>query len=183
MKHIKILWLFVLAFTVLQAVIAGETAGSLPAAAASPPPASFQVRNKKYGELLRPRDANNANGTPLVLYPAQPWKCMTWKFHPAGDSTFQLQNHFTSKTFAAVEAGQAQPSVSQLPFAKEPAARPAWKFSKLGNGAYRITDAKSGKALAAVKDDTGLRVVEQTWQDTDEQKWELLPIDPKELTM
>jgi len=34
-----------------------------------------------------------------VLYPAEPWKCMTWKLRPAGESVFHVQNHFTSKTF------------------------------------------------------------------------------------
>lgn len=60
---------------------------------------SFQIRNKKFGDLLRPEGANGANGTQIVLYTAEPWKCMTWKLRPAGESVFHVQNHFTSKTF------------------------------------------------------------------------------------
>ena len=60
---------------------------------------SYQIRNKKFGDLLRPKDANSAEGTRIVLYPAEPWKCMRWKLKPAGESTFQVRNHFTSKTF------------------------------------------------------------------------------------
>jgi Ricin-type beta-trefoil lectin domain-like len=149
-------------------------------------PASFQVRNKKFGDLLRPEDANNANGTRLVLYSAQPWKCMTWKFHPAGESAFQLQNYFTSKTFAPdtkVEK-EAQP-VTQVPFAKPSGECPTWRFTKLPDGTYKITDSKSGMVLTAVKADPGstATIIVQAWQEKAEQKWELIPIDPKQLTM
>jgi hypothetical protein len=183
MKRWNGLWFCLLSLISHQAVMAEEAASPVPSPKSSAP-ASFQVRNKKYGELLRPEDANSANRTRIVLYPAQPWKCMTWKFHPAGDSAFQLQNHFTSKTFSATPASdQAAQPVLQLPFAKEAGERPIWHFTKLADGSYRITDAKSAKVLTAVKDNTGLRVVAQAWQDQDDQKWELLPIDPKQLTM
>lgn len=155
-----------------------------PAAPGATTPDSYQVRNKQYGDLLRPRDANNADGTPIVLYPAQTWKCLTWKFHPAGEGEFQLQNHFTSKTFAAKDQGD-QPAVTQVPFGKDSASRPTWKVTKLADGTYKITDAKSGKALTALKEAGGSspRVILQAWQDTAGQKWELLKIDPKNLTM
>jgi len=183
MKFVKLLWVLVLALFSLQSLTAGESAGALPSATASTP-ASFQVRNKKFGELLRPEDANSANGTRIVLYPAQPWKCMTWKFHPAGEAAFQLQNHFTSKTFWANAAtGDAPQPVLQLPFAKAAGERPTWRFTKLTDGTYKISDAKSGQVLTALRDGSGLRVVAQPWQDQDAQKWELLPIDPKQLTM
>src|SRR5215469_15686242 len=78
-------------------LLAAEPAASSPVLS---PLNSYQIRNKQFGDLLRPEGANGATGTRLVLYPAQPWKCMTWKFHAAGESAFQLQNHFTSKTFA-----------------------------------------------------------------------------------
>jgi hypothetical protein len=81
---------------------AADVTSSGPASKASAPE-SFQIRNKKFGELLRPEAANGADGTRIVLYPAQSWKCMTWKLHPAGESAFQLQNHFTSKTFAPAD--------------------------------------------------------------------------------
>lgn len=148
-------------------------------------PKSFQIRNQKYGSLLRPEEANSANGTPIVLYPAQPWKCMTWRLHPAGESRFQLQNHFTSKTFAAAAGDQAQAAVTQVPFGKKAEERPTWQFTKLNNGAYKITEAKSGKALTALKEEnrSGVRIAIQDWHESENQKWELIEIDPKDLTM
>jgi hypothetical protein len=144
---------------------------------------SYQIRNKEFGDLLRPRDANSADGTPIVLYSAQPWKCMTWKCTAAGESQFFLQNHFTSKTFAAKTDDSG--AVAQVPYGKTTEGRPAWQFTKLADGTYKITEAKTGKALSALKDasGSGVKIVLQPWSDSAGQKWELTETDPKSLTM
>lgn len=165
-------------------VLAAETG---PGASSAKPatPDSCQIRNKKFGELLRPEDANSANGTRMVLYPAQPWKCMTWKMCPAGEPVFHLQNHFTSKTFAPVtKPDGAQVAVTQVPFSREAPECPAWRFTKLPDGLYQVTEVKSGKVLTAVASEGGgVRIVVAPWQKGEEQKWELLKIDPAKLTM
>ena len=174
-----------LALSLLLGATGSTAADSL---AKTPPavPESFQVRNQKFGDLLRPEEANSAVGTPIVLYPAQAWKCMTWKFVPAGDTVFQLQNLFTSKTFAAeAKADQAEPAVKQANFAKEAAERPKWQFTKLDDGTYRISDPQSGKALTAVKTGTSstVTIVLAPWKESGEQKWELVKTDPAKLSM
>jgi hypothetical protein len=147
---------------------------------------SFHVRNKQHGDLLRPEEARGANGTPIVLYPAQPWKCLTWKFQPLGESQFQLQNHFTSKTFAAsARAGQPDELVLQVPLEKSAEAAPVWQFTRLNGGGYKIADPKTGKVLTAVKEKTrsGIRIVVQTWHESEDQQWELIEVNPKDLSM
>jgi hypothetical protein len=145
-------------------------------------PESCQIRNKKFGKLLRPEDASGANGARMVLYPAQPWKCMTWKLHPAGESTFNLQNHFTGKTFApAAKADGTQVPVTQVAFAKDAKERPAWRLTKLSDGLYQIIEVKSGKALIASSADGGITIAPA--DKGDEQKWEVEKIDPSKLTM
>ena len=185
MTRLKLFCMCLAGSMITLGAVAGESA-SQPAAGKEAKPGSFQIRNQKYGDLLRPEEANSADGTRIVLYPAQTWKCLTWKFQANGESRFQLQNHFTSKTFAA-EAGadKAPAAVTQVPFSKKPEERPTWQFTKLADGSYKITDAKSGKALSAVKEESGsaVRIVAQAWQDSDAQKWELIEIDPKRLTM
>ncbi len=148
----------------------------------APEATTYQIRNVKHQDLLRPRDANNANGTPIVLYSAQPWKCMTWRLQPAGDATFQLKNLFTAKTFCAATNTTA---VQQVPLAKERGVSPAWRFIKLADGTYEITDSKSGQALTAVKEQGGYEVKIEVapWQNSDEQKWQLEKMDPQQLTM
>ena len=143
-----------------------------PTAPATALPESAQIRNVQFGLVLRPRDANNKDGTPLDLYPAQPWKCMTWTTHATDDGLVSLKNRFTSKTFSTAADG----TIKQIPFD----AAKAWKFEKLADGNYRILDpATPGKALTA-RDENTLAL--DDWKDAPGQKWEVL-IAPAHLTM
>jgi hypothetical protein len=149
-----------------------------------PEPGTYQIRNQKYGDLLRPQDANSADGTRIVLYSAQPWKCMTWRLQPEKESAFRVQNLFTSKTFAVGGKGEtAGSAVVQVPLTQSGA--PAWQFTRLENGRYKITEPKSGKVLTAVKsgNDSQVTIAVEPWREGEEQKWELQKIDPKQLTM
>ena len=171
----------------LLAVLLAMALGCCCAIAGDAPEATtYQIRNVKHQELLRPRDANNATGTPIVLYPAQPWKCMTWRLQLAGDSAFHLKNLFTGKTFSA-NAGTNAPQqfVKQIPLAKDGGESPAWQFTKLDDGSYKIADGKSGKVLTAKKraDESEAKIVTAPWENQDEQKWILEKMDPKQLTM
>jgi hypothetical protein len=155
-------------------------------AADAPEATTYQIRNVKHQELLRPRDANSANGTPIVLYPAQPWKCMTWRLQPAGESAFHLKNLFTGKTFCtSADTNAPQQFVTQIPLAKDGGESPAWQFTKLDDGNYKIADSKSGKVLTAKKSaaDSEAKIVTAPWENQDEQKWILEKMDPKQLTM
>ena len=140
---------------------------------------SYQIRNRKFDQLLRPENANSANGTHIVLYPAQPWKCMTWKLLPASEGGFNLQNHFTSKTFES-KTNAPNSGVVQIPWAKEISNRPAWRFTRLADGFYQITDARSGECLTASSQDV---ITLAPWKETPEQEWELVLTDPSKLTM
>jgi hypothetical protein len=150
-----------------------------------PDATTYQIRNMKYRELLRPRDANSANGTPIVLYPDQPWKCMTWQLQQVSESVFCLKNLFTSKTFCSGADTNALSSVSQVPLGKTLVASSAWQFTRLEDGSYKISDSKSGKVLTAAKspEQSEARIVVSSWQNLDEQKWVLIKLDPRQLTM
>lgn len=148
-------------------------------------PTTYQIRNEKYRELLRPKDANSAEGTRLVLYSPQPWKCMTWKVEPTAEETYSLRNLFTSKTFAPGRTNGAVTPVVQISLGEKPASIPSWRFIRLSDGAYEIRLANSTKVLTAVADADGggESIVLEDWKNADEQKWELLKIDPEQLTM
>ena len=170
----------------ISGLIGSALAEDAPAKATVPEATTYQIRNVKYQELLRPRDASNATGTPIVLYPAQPWKCMAWRLQPAGASAFHLKNLFTSKTICAgSDTNALPPSVTQVPLAKDGDESPTWQFTKLADGNYEITDRKSGQALTAVKNpgESEVKVVVTPWRELDEQKWQLKKKDPKQLTM
>lgn len=143
---------------------------------------SFQIRNQKFGDLLRPKDASGAEGARIVLYPAEPWKCMTWRVKPVSNSVCQVQNHFTSKTFT-VKSGSEGKDVTQTAWAREADQRPQWSFTLLPDGSYKICDTKTDEALTAKESGGSVGIVLAPWKDQAEQKWKLEAIDPAKLTM
>lgn len=148
------------------------------AAGAGPDEGFYQIRNRKMDALLRPKNANNANGTPIVLYPAEPWKCMTWKVRAAGTNAFELQNYLTRKTFVA-ETNGAQTALVQTPVDHDTSKRPTWSFTRLPDGFYRIENASTGQALTGSEGQVRLA----PWAEKPEQEWELIGIAPAKLTM
>jgi len=143
---------------------------------------SYQIRNQKFGDLLRPKDASNAEGARIVLYPAEPWKCMTWRVTSVTNSVCSVQNHFTSKTFT-VKTDSDEKRVTQTAWSKEASQRPQWKFTSLADGSYKICDAKTDEALTAKENGGTVGIVLAPWKDSAEQKWKLEAIDPTKLTM
>lgn len=64
---------------------------------------TYAIKNAETGMLLRIKDANKKDGTPLVAYSPVNWKCMTWDFKHTGGQAYQLENLFTNKTFQPVD--------------------------------------------------------------------------------
>jgi hypothetical protein len=131
---------------------------------------SHQIANVGREDLLRPRDASSADRTPIVLYPRQDWRCLTWKFEPAGDDFVRLVNYFTHKTLAPEGDGQTR-KITQCPVSKDAVGGQQWRFIPLGDNVYRIEHVATGKALSATANGD---VVVEKWTGSDSQKWKLL---------
>ncbi len=58
----------------------------------------FALKNVQTGKYVRIKDANGANGTPIVAYSPVNWKCVTWEFQPTADGGYTLKNLFSGKT-------------------------------------------------------------------------------------
>lgn len=83
---------------------------------------TYAIKNVQTGMLLRIKDANGKNGTPLVAYSPVNWKCMTWDFKHVDGNTYQLKNLFTSKTFQPKDGAAADGAVmEQQPLVNEQA--------------------------------------------------------------
>lgn len=77
---------------------------------------TYAIKNVQTGMLLRIKDANKKDGTPLVAYDPMNWKCMTWDFKHVSGQLYQLQNLFTGKTFQSTNtAAPANAALEQKP--------------------------------------------------------------------
>ncbi|GAA4086117.1 RICIN domain-containing protein [Mucilaginibacter panaciglaebae] len=76
---------------------------------------NYAIKNVQTGMLLRVKDASSKNGTPLVAYYPENWKCMTWNFKKTGDNTYQLQNLLTNKTFQPIGTPAANVAFNEQP--------------------------------------------------------------------
>ncbi len=136
---------------------------------------SYQIRNKKHNDLLRPRNANNSDGTPIVLYSPQPWKCMSWRLKSGPQSSYQLINYFTSKTFQPASAELSAAVIQATP--KQDAQKQFWQFVPVGDHLFRIVNLETGNVLTAYEKSSYEVIIQLSpWENKEEQKWELLDL-------
>jgi len=98
---------------------------------------TFAIKNVETGMLLRIKDANKKDGTPLVSYAPVNWKCMTWDFQHTGKQTYQLKNLFTGKTFEPKQDESAAISLAQQPFVAGEE-KQQYEFIPVTSGVYLI---------------------------------------------
>jgi hypothetical protein len=143
-KSMRLLSVFLLTFPLLT-FVAGQTTGD------SQPVGSHGLRNKQYQLFLRPRDASNKDGEPIVLYPQQPWKCVAWKFE-AQQGRVRLINYFTGKTFQLQSATGTHPVV-QEPVNATAADAQGWKFVPVGDGLFKLESPNGQGVMTAIDAD------------------------------
>lgn len=98
---------------------------------------TYAIKNVKTGMLLRVKDANGKNGTPLVAYEPQNWKCMTWDFQSTGGDTYQLKNLFTKKTFQPLGQTKELAVLEEQPLV-DSASNQQYEFIKVRKDNYLI---------------------------------------------
>lgn len=99
---------------------------------------TYAIKNMQTGKLLRIKDANGKNGTPLVAYSPINWKCMTWDFKHVEGNTYQLKNLFTSKTFQPKDGTAADGvTLEQQPLVNAQANQ-LYEFINAGKDIYLI---------------------------------------------
>src|SRR6476619_6466957 len=69
---------------------------------------TYASKNVQTGMVLRIKDANSKDGTPIVAYSPVNWKCVTWDFKHVEGQTYQLKNLFSGKTLQPVQANSTE---------------------------------------------------------------------------
>lgn len=98
---------------------------------------TYAIKNVQTGMLLRIKDANSKNGTPIVAYYPQDWKCMTWDFKPTGENTYQLQNLFSKKTLQPIAEAKNDVAFEEQPLVAD-AANQQYEFITVKKDTYLI---------------------------------------------
>ncbi|WP_343691221.1 RICIN domain-containing protein [Chitinophaga sp.] len=131
---------------------------------------TYAIKNVASGMVLRIRDANTANGTPIVPYSPVNWKCVTWDFKNVEGQAYQLRNLFSGKTLqpkgTAMEGGtmEEQPIAGQQ-YELLPGDKNSYMIRVRGTDLY-ITQRENDIVLAAKK------------KDLTSQSWTLVAQDP-----
>ncbi|HEY0608295.1 MAG TPA: RICIN domain-containing protein [Chitinophaga sp.] len=136
---------------------------------------AFQLENKATRLLLRPRDANNADGTQIVVYPKYDWRCLTWDITPAGYANiFTFRNYFTNKTFQPTAGVTENTPVLQAAI-RPSATLQQWDVIKVEGDYYKISAHGSELVMTVEGSGTNAKVVLKKWDRSAAQLWKLLP--------
>lgn len=114
---------------------------------------TYAIKNVQTGMLLRIKDANKKDGTPLVAYEPTNWKCMTWDFMHVEGQTYQLKNLFTGKTFQQAADHATGSDMQQQPLVPNVVVQ-EYDFIPVDKNIYLIKSKASGLYLTP-KDGNG----------------------------
>lgn len=98
---------------------------------------TYAIKNEQTGMLLRVKDAHSENGTPLVAYYPENWKCMTWDFQHIEGNVYKLKNLFTGKTFQPVTEANAGVALEEQPLSADNATQ-QYEFEPIDKDTFLI---------------------------------------------
>ena len=139
----------------------------------------FALKNVHTGKYVRIKDANSADGTPIVAYSPVNWKCVTWNFRPAADGSYTLINLFSGKTLQPLN-GEAKGGVTmeEQPIGKYK--NQLYEVIAAGDSQYyvRLKGADLYLTPADANGETNSSIVLQPKKDGDLQRWALVSQHP-----
>jgi hypothetical protein len=139
----------------------------------------FALKNVHTGKYVRIKDANGANGTPIVAYSPVNWKCVTWNIQPAANGGYTLKNLFSGKTLQPLH-GEAKAGVvmEEQPLGSDKMQE--YEVLSAGKNEYYVK--LKGTDLYLTPSDPGgetnSSIVLQTKQEGDLQRWVLVEQHP-----
>jgi hypothetical protein len=139
----------------------------------------YALKNVHTGKYVRIKDANGANGTPIVAYSPGNWKCMTWEFRSSADGGHVLVNLFSGKTLQPLH-GEARAGVALEEQPLDRSAHQQYELVPAGAGQYLVR--LKGSTLYLTPADPGgavnSTIVLQPMTNGDLQHWTLVEQHP-----
>ncbi|MES2807282.1 MAG: RICIN domain-containing protein [Bacteroidota bacterium] len=133
---------------------------------------NYAIKNVKTGMLLRIKDANKKDGTPIVAYYPENWKCMTWNFKKTDQNTYQLQNLFSNKTLQPIADAAVDVAFEERPLLSNEA-KQQYEFISVKKDTYLIKLKGTDLYLtpADVKGSVNSAIILSAKRSTPEQQW------------
>ena len=139
----------------------------------------FALKNVHTGKYVRIKDANGADGTPIVAYSPENWKCVTWQFQPSANGGHTLKNLFSGKTLQP-QNGDAKAGVAMEEQPIGNTTRQDYELINAGKDVYYVR--LKGTDLYLTPSDPGgatnSSIILQAKQDGDLQRWTLVEQHP-----
>lgn len=140
---------------------------------------NYAIKNVQTGMLLRVKDAGSKNGTPLVAYYPENWKCMTWNFKNTGENSYQLQNLLTNKTFQPVTKADINVAFEEQPLV-DASPNQQYEFIGVKKDTYLIKLKGTDLYLtpADIKGKVNSAIILASKRNTPEQLWTIYEQSP-----
>ena len=139
----------------------------------------FALKNVHTGKYVRIKDANGADGTPIVAYSPVNWKCVTWQFQPSAAGSYTLKNLLSGKTLQPLK-GETKPGTALEEQPLDAQKPQEYELVAAGREQYRIR--LKGTDLFLTPSDprgaTNSSIVLQPEQTGDLQEWVLVEQHP-----
>ncbi|GAO42526.1 RICIN domain-containing protein [Flavihumibacter petaseus] len=141
-------------------------------------PGTFALKNVETGMYVRIKDANSAEGTPIVAYDPVNWKCVTWELKPDAGTTWQLVNLFSHKTLGLAGSNHTKQQASAQELFEQQvqkgSASQLYEFIPAGKDQYRIRHKNTGLYMTmSASAGTNDPVYLATFTETKNQLWTL----------
>ena len=137
---------------------------------------TYAIQNADTELDLRPFEAQTHDGNKVIQYNHHWWKCLTWKFIPAGSNSYFLTNYYTEKALNLSQPPKAGVGLLQRPFLKDKTQK--WEFIDNGKGYFKIRLEGKDLYLTSVSKKNNAELEIQPSNNSKNQLWKLINQSP-----
>lgn len=133
-------------------------------------PNAFMIQNVTSGLVIRPRNAEIADGVPIIQYTPQNWECTTWQMIGIDRDTYLLKDLYTQKSFGPVRQPVDGVELVQQPIGGDKLQH--WVFEPIEDNRYRIRLADTNLYITSQNSTVNARLILTAGDEqNDAQQW------------
>lgn len=137
-------------------------------------PIRSNMRSLNSGMLLDVAGNQQADGVPIIQYPATGAANQQWRFVPLSSNTYAIVSVSSGKVLDVGGASTAD-GAPIIQYTWYGGANQQWRVEPTGEGEFRVVSVNSGKVLdvSGVSKSAGARLIQYTWLGAANQRWNL----------